>query len=220
MPDLPDANDAAETSEWLESVDSVVESAGADRAGALLDEVLWHARLRHLPVGSTAVTPYQNTICASSEMDYPGDEELEDRIENIVRWNAMAMVVRANALHDGLGGHLSTFSSAATLYEVGQQHFFRGWDDPGGGDQVFFQGHASPGMYSRAFLEGHLDRSELDRLPSPTIDAQLLAIPDRFDGSGTHQCHLPGSLQSIPLCSKNQGHQRAAGLGIPRRRRV
>ncbi|MGE4614937.1 MAG: pyruvate dehydrogenase (acetyl-transferring), homodimeric type [Planctomycetota bacterium] len=177
MQDLPDANDAAETSEWLESVDSVVESAGADRAGALLDEVLWHARLRHLPVGSTAVTPYQNTICASSEMDYPGDEELEDRIENIVRWNAMAMVVRANALHDGLGGHLSTFSSAATLYEVGQQHFFRGLDDPGGGDQVFFQGHASPGMYSRAFLEGHLDRSELDRFRQEVRGGGLSSYP-------------------------------------------
>jgi pyruvate dehydrogenase E1 component len=160
--DLPGDPDPAETAEWLESIDSVAEAAGQEHAGGLLERLLWHAQSRHISLRDHGITPYQNTISAQQQPPYPGDEELEDRIENIVRWNAMAMVVRANKKHDGIGGHMATFASAATLYEVGQQHFFRGIDDAGGGDQIFFQGHASPGMYARAHLEGQIDEARLD----------------------------------------------------------
>ncbi|MEE2883519.1 MAG: pyruvate dehydrogenase (acetyl-transferring), homodimeric type [Planctomycetota bacterium] len=169
--------DPAETAEWRESIDSVADAAGPGHAGGLLDRVVWHAQSRHVPTGPHSITPYQNTISAEQEPPYPGDEQLEDRIERIIRWNAMAMVVRANTQHDGLGGHMSTFASAATLYEVGQQHFFRGLDDPGGGDQIYFQGHASPGMYARAYLEGQIDESQLDRFRQEVAGNGLSSYP-------------------------------------------
>ncbi len=169
--------DPEETTEWLESIDSVAEGAGPDHAGGLLDRVVWHAQSKRMVTGPHGITPYQNTISTEQEPPYPGDEQLEDRIERIVRWNAMAMVVRANTQHDGLGGHMSTFASAATLYEVGQQHFFRGLDDPGGGDQIYFQGHASPGMYARAFLEGRIDESRLDRFRQEVTGEGLSSYP-------------------------------------------
>ncbi|MDE0959769.1 MAG: pyruvate dehydrogenase (acetyl-transferring), homodimeric type [Planctomycetota bacterium] len=177
MGNLAEDPDPEETSEWLESIDSVSEVAGAERAGGLLDDVIWHAQSHHLPLRSHGITPYQNTIPVAAEQPYPGDEAMDDRIERIVRWNAMAMVVRANTLHDGLGGHMSTFSSAATLYEVGQQHFFRGIDAAGGGDQIFFQGHASPGMYARAFLEGQLQATQLDQFRQEVNGSGLSSYP-------------------------------------------
>ena len=109
----------------------------------------------------TANTPYINTIHHSDQVKFPGNRELERRIKNIVRWNAMAMVVRANKYYDGVGGHISTFASSATLYEVAQNHFFHGRNSDHTGDMVYFQGHASPGMYSRAFLEGRLTEENL-----------------------------------------------------------
>ena len=161
LPPAPDS-DPQETSEWLEALDGTAAHAGTERAGDLIDRLVWKSNSLRLPTGSGAITPYQNTIGPEADLAYPGDEALEEKIENIIRWNAMAMVVRANTAHDGLGGHMSTFASAATLYEVGQQHFFRGLDHPGGGDLIFFQGHASPGMYARAFLEGRIDTDRLD----------------------------------------------------------
>lgn len=169
--------DPAETAEWLESIDSVAESAGQPHAGGLLERLIWHGQSRHLPLNDLGITPYQNTIASNDEPPYPGDEDLEDRIERIVRWNAMAMVVRANKLHEGLGGHMATFASAATLYEVGQQHFFRGIDDPGGGDQIYFQGHASPGMYARAYLEDRIDESRLDLFRQDVSGEGLSSYP-------------------------------------------
>src|SRR5207245_409430 len=109
----------------------------------------------------SATTPYQNTIASSQQPPFPGSQEMERRIKSLVRWNALAMVVRANKVEEGIGGHISTFASAATLYEVAFNHFFRGHAD-GDGDVIFFQGHAAPGVYARAFLEGRLDESHLE----------------------------------------------------------
>src|SRR5207244_6327826 len=113
-----------------------------------------------LPVTST--TPYVNTIPVEREPPYPGDREIERRIKSIIRWNAMAMVVEANQKAHGIGGHISTYASAATLYEVGFNHFFRGRNDNHTGDIIYFQGHASPGIYARAFLEGRLSQEKLE----------------------------------------------------------
>src|SRR5665811_1945396 len=104
-------------------------------------------------------TNYINTIAPEQEPYFPGDEAMEHRIRRIIRWNAAAMVMRANKKHDGIGGHLATYASAASLYEVGFNHFFRGKDAPGGGDQIFFQGHASPGIYARSYLEGRMTQT-------------------------------------------------------------
>ncbi len=150
-----------ENQEWLESLDYVFQNAGPDRVAALLERLETHAHKLGVSIPFSANTPYINTILPGEQPEYPGDLELERTIRNLVRWNAMAMVVRANKASDGVGGHISTFASSATLYEVAQNHFFKGKDHPDGGDQIFFQGHASPGMYARAFLEGRLSEANL-----------------------------------------------------------
>ncbi len=154
--------DAAETREWLESLDAVLQAEGADRATYLLTQLRNKAFHSGVELPFSANTPYVNTIPASHQPAFPGNHQVERRIKSLVRWNAMAMVVRANLKDGTLGGHLSTFASCATLYEVAYNHFFMGPDTPGGGDQIYFQGHASPGMYARAFLEGRLSREQLD----------------------------------------------------------
>lgn len=154
-------NDATETQEWLDALDGVLQTGGPNRARFLLTQ-LKHEAVRHgVEIPFTANTPYINTIPADRQPPYPGSREIERRIKSLVRWNAMAMVVRANKKESGIGGHISTYASAATLLEVGFNHFFRGPDFPGGGDQVYFQGHASPGIYARAFLEGRLTEAQL-----------------------------------------------------------
>jgi pyruvate dehydrogenase E1 component len=158
---LPDA-DPDETREWLESLDAVVDRAGTARAQYILTRLLDHATARDVGLSAAISTPYVNTIPADQEPWFPGDEYLERRIRAYVRWNAVAMVDRANHRFDGLGGHLSTYASAAALYEVGFNHFFHGKDDGGRGDQVFIQGHAAPGIYARAFLEGRLSEEQLE----------------------------------------------------------
>jgi pyruvate dehydrogenase E1 component len=135
---------------------------GRERADFLLRRVLKRARQLHVGLPGLIQSRYINTISPEQEPPFPGDEEMEMRIRRIVRWNAAGMVVRANAKSAGLGGHLSTYASAASLYEVGFNHFFRGKDDGSSGDQVFFQGHAAPGIYSRAFLEGRLTEAQLE----------------------------------------------------------
>ncbi len=158
---LPDV-DPEETREWLDSLDSVVEGRGKVRARYLLARLMERARESGVGVPSMVSTPYINTIPPEQEPWFPGDEFLERRIRAFIRWNAVVMVARANRRFDGLGGHLSTYASAAALYEVGFNHFFRGKDDGGSGDQVFVQGHAAPGIYARAFLEGRLTEGDLD----------------------------------------------------------
>ena len=157
----PSELEAIENKEWLESLDYVLQTAGPERVAALLERLETHAHKKGVEIPFSANTPYINTIPVNKQPDFPGDLELEKRIRNLVRWNAMAMVVRANKVSDGIGGHISTFASSATLYDVGWNHFFKGKDHPDGGDQVFFQGHASPGMYSRAFVEGRLSEGNL-----------------------------------------------------------
>jgi len=150
-----------ETREWLQSLDYVIEHGGEERVRRLLRSLQNRAADRGISLPYTANTPYVNTIPAGAQPSFPGNREIERRVKSIIRWNAMAMVVRANREESGIGGHISTYASAATLYEVGFNHFFRGKDHPSGGDQVYFQGHASPGIYARAFLEGRLTERHL-----------------------------------------------------------
>ena len=158
---VPDT-DPGETAEWLDSFDAVVDARGRSRARYLLMKLLERARTKQVEFPATVSTPYVNTIPADAEPWFPGDEYQERRIRAYIRWNAAAMVVRANTRTEGIGGHLSTYASSAALYEVGFNHFFRGKADGGFGDQVFFQGHAAPGIYARAYVEGRLTEAELD----------------------------------------------------------
>jgi pyruvate dehydrogenase E1 component len=159
---LPDI-DPAETQDWLDSLDQIHSQEGDERARFILYKLLKRSRQLHVGLPPLTQTRYINTISPEQEPFFPGDEELERRIRRLIRWNAVAMVIRANNRFSGLGGHLATYASAATLYEVGFNHFFRGKDGDGSGDQIFFQGHAAPGIYARAFLEGRLTEANLDR---------------------------------------------------------
>ncbi len=161
-PTDPAQLETLETREWRESLDDVMRHGGPARVGRLLRDLGIHAQQLGVKLPFTANTPYINTIHASEEVPYPGSREVERRIKSLVRWNAMAMVVRANRLEDGIGGHISTFASSATLYEVGYNHFFRGRENDNEGDIVYFQGHGSPGIYARAFLEGRLSVEQLE----------------------------------------------------------
>jgi len=152
-----------ETREWLDSLDYVLSKGGPERAGRLLQQLSLHARRAagvNLPFSAT--TPYQNTIASVTQPPFPGSQEMERRIKSLVRWNALAMVVRANKIQEGIGGHISTYASAATLYEVAFNHFFRAQTDSGDRDIIYFQGHAAPGMYARAYLEGRIPRQKLE----------------------------------------------------------
>ncbi len=154
--------DDVEVQEWLESLDSVLESSGAEVAREILERLRAHAKVSGINLPFTANTPYANTIPARLEPLFPGDQELERRIKSLIRWNALAMVVRANRVEHNIGGHISTYASAATLYEVGFNHFFRARTADFEGDTVYFQGHAAPGIYARAFLEGRLSQQQLE----------------------------------------------------------
>src|SRR6266851_15139 len=151
-----------ETREWLDSLDYVLSQGGPERAGRLLQQLSLHARRAagvNLPF--TATTPYQNTIASRQQPPFPGSQEMERRIKSLVRWNALAMVVRANKIESGIGGHISTFASAATLYEVAFNHFLQAQTESGDRDLVYFQGHAAPGMYARAYMEGRIPKEKL-----------------------------------------------------------
>src|SRR5262250_1257259 len=157
--------DATETREWLDSLDYVLQSGGPAKVARLLRELTLYARKSGVKMPFTANTPYINTIPADEQELMPGSPDLERRIKSLVRWNAAAMVVKANKAEEGIGGHISTFASAATLYEVGFNHFFRGRSDEesaNDGDVIFFQGHAAPGIYARAYLEGRIDETHLE----------------------------------------------------------
>ncbi len=158
---LPDI-DPAETTEWIDSLDAVVSAQGQSRARYIVAKLLERANELNVGVPPTTSTPYINTIPAEDQPFFPGNEAIERRIRAFIRWNAAAMVIRANKIADGIGGHLATFASSASLYEVGFNHFFRGKEDGLAGDHVYFQGHAAPGIYARAFLEGRLTEGQLD----------------------------------------------------------
>ncbi|TDO69510.1 pyruvate dehydrogenase E1 component [Kribbella sp. VKM Ac-2571] len=158
---LPDI-DPDETREWVESLDAVLDERGKARARYLMLKLIERARERQVGVPALRSTDYINSIPPEREPWFPGDEHIERRIRAFIRWNAAVMVSKANRKGLEVGGHIATYQSAASLYEVGFNHFFRGKDHPGGGDQIFIQGHASPGMYARAFLEGRLSTDQLD----------------------------------------------------------
>src|SRR3989475_6633238 len=160
--------DAVETREWLDSLDYVLQSGGPAKVARLLRELTIHARQNGVKLPFSANTPYINTISADEQALMPGSPDVERRIKSFVRWNAAAMVVRANKAEEGIGGHISTYASAATLYEVGFNHFFRGGDHEGGGDVIYFQGHAAPGIYARAYLEGRIDETHLENFRRET----------------------------------------------------
>ena len=153
--------DPQETREWIESIEDTLEEHGSERTRFLLEELIDYAQAKGARLPFNTNTPFINTIHPEKQPEFPGDRDLERRIKSLVRWNAMAMVVRANNETHGIGGHISTYASAANLYEMGYNHFFKGPNHPNGADLVFFQGHASPGMYARAFLEGRLSEEQL-----------------------------------------------------------
>ena len=162
--------DPQETREWIESIEDALEEHGYERTQFLLQTLISYAQTKGSRLPFNTNTPYINTILPDDQVDYPGDLELENQITSILRWNAMAMVTRANSKVSGIGGHISTYASAATLYEVAFNHFFKGVDHPNGQDLIFFQGHASPGIYARAFLEGRLSQKKLNNFRQELSD--------------------------------------------------
>ncbi|HYZ17897.1 MAG TPA: pyruvate dehydrogenase (acetyl-transferring), homodimeric type [Candidatus Acidoferrum sp.] len=154
--------DPQETREWLDALDGVIEAEGRGRASELVQAIVERAATRGVRTPAAQTTPYVNTIPVDAQAPFPGDHEIEERLRHYVRWNAMAMVVRANKDNSDLGGHVASFSSSATLYDVGFNHFWRGPQHQNGGDLVFFQGHSSPGVYARAFLEGRISEEQLE----------------------------------------------------------
>jgi pyruvate dehydrogenase E1 component len=171
--------DPQETAEWTESLDSVVEARGHERGREVMLSLLRRSKELHLGVPMVPTTDYLNTIAPENEPVFPGDEAIEREYRSWLRWNAAVLVHRAQRPGIGVGGHISTYASSASLYEVGFNHFFRGQDHPGGGDQIFIQGHASPGPYARAFLEGRLNEEHLD-------------------GFRQEKSHFAGGLSSYP----------------------
>jgi pyruvate dehydrogenase E1 component len=161
--------DSQETQEWIEALESVLEREGVERAHYLLERLIDKARRSGAFLPYSANTAYINTIPPVAETHFPGDQALERRIKAYIRWNAMAMVVKANNKFDGLGGHIASYASAATLFEVGFNHFFRASGDGYSGDLVFFQGHSAPGVYARAYLEGRLTEDDLDHFRRETV---------------------------------------------------
>ena len=231
---LPDS-DPGETQEWLD-----IARRGRRRRTARPEpascssKLLDRARASQVSFPATVSTPYVNTIPREHEPWFPGDEYIERRIRAFVRWNAAVMVVRANKHADGIGGHLSTFASSASLYEIGFNHFFRGKDDGNAGDHVYFQGHAAPGIYARAFMEGRLTEDDLDHFrreigrggrglssyPHPRLMPEFWEFPTVTMGLGPltalYQARFNRYLPQPPA----RRHQPEPGVGVPRRRRV
>ena len=166
-----------ETREWLYSLDYVLEHGGPERVKELLQELQIRAHKAGVQIPFSANTPYINTIPREMQPPFPGDREIERRIKSLIRWNAMAMVVKANKIEHGIGGHISTYASAATLYEIAFNHFFRGKGEDYDGDQIYFQGHASPGFYARAFLEGRLTKEQLENFRREAKPGGLSSYP-------------------------------------------
>ena len=216
---LPDI-DPAETREWLESLDAVVDTHGKNRARYLLSALLDRARQLQVSFPATVSTPYVNSIPPEEEPWFPGDEHVERRIRAYLRWNAAVMVIRANKHADGIGGHLSTYASSAGLYEVGLNHFFRGQ-----GRRAARRPHLLPGPRRAGRLRPGLPRGParprttsttsareigrvgLQLLPAPPPDARLLGVPDRVDGPRPDHRHLPRPLQPLPAQPPPRRHQ-------------
>ncbi|MCF6336878.1 MAG: pyruvate dehydrogenase (acetyl-transferring), homodimeric type [Gammaproteobacteria bacterium] len=188
--------DAIETQEWVEALAAVIEHEGVERAHFLLEQLIDKARRSGANLPFSANTAYVNTIPTHLEAELPGDQAIEDRIRSYIRWNAMAMVVKANRKSSELGGHIATFASAATLYDIGFNHFWHAPNADHGGDLIFFQGHASPGMYSRAFLEGRLTEEQLDNFRQEVDGKGLSSYPHP---------HLMNDFWQFPTVSMGLG---------------
>jgi len=188
--------DAIETQEWVEALAAVIEHEGVERAHFLLEQLIDKARRSGANLPFSANTAYVNTIPTHLEAELPGDQAIEDRIRSYIRWNAMAMVVKANRKSSELGGHIATFASAATLYDIGFNHFWHAPNDDHGGDLIFFQGHASPGMYSRALLEGRLTKEQLDNFRQEVDGKGLSSYPHP---------HLMSDFWQFPTVSMGLG---------------
>jgi pyruvate dehydrogenase E1 component len=184
-----DDGDPQETREWLEALDAVIAAEGAERATFVLKQLLQHARRRRVPLPQVLNTPYLNTVSLGEQAPFPGNLEIEQRLSALVRWNALAMVVRANQASAELGGHIASYASAADLFEVGYNHFFRGSGDApeARGDLVYFQPHSAPGVYARAFLEGRMSVEQLDHYRRETAGKGLSSYP--------HPWLMPGFWQ-------------------------
>jgi len=169
--------DPVETKEWLESLSAVLEKDGKNRAQFLIKQLIEHSYKEGSDLVLSRNTPYINTISPEEEIKSPGDQNIERKIRSLIRWNAAAMVVRANKKNSELGGHIGTFASAATLYDVGMNHFWRAKNNKFGGDLIYFQGHSAPGMYARAFLEGRINKSELDKFRQEVKPGGLSSYP-------------------------------------------
>jgi pyruvate dehydrogenase E1 component len=176
-PSTKDDIDPVETQEWIESLNAVIENDGPSRASYLLNKVVSQAYNAGLTLPDTRTTPYINTIPTELEAKSPGDQNIEKKIRAYIRWNAAAMVVKANKISSELGGHIGTFASAATLYDVGMNHFWRAKNKDFGGDLIYFQGHSAPGMYARAFLEGRLAENQLNRFRQEVDAGGLSSYP-------------------------------------------
>ena len=208
-------------------------AAARQRSPRLLRELTIHARQNGVKLPFTANTPYINTISADEQALMPGSPDLERRIKSLVRWNAMAMVVRANKREDGIGGHISTFASAATLYEVGFNHFFRGRDDGNDGDVIYLPGprrarHLRARLPRRPPRRASSSRTSaasckpgggLSSYPHPWLMPDFWEYPDGLDGPRPDHGDLPGALHALPRGSRPQAEVRRQGLGVPRRRR-
>ncbi len=209
--DLSD-DDPQESAEWREALLAVLETQGPERARHLLDMLARTAAERSLDWQAPRGTAYVNTVPVERQAPFPGDLAIEERLASLMRWNALAMVVSANKTYGELGGHIASYASAADLFEVGFNHFFRAGD---GGDLVFYQAHSAPGVYARAFLEGRLSEADLAHyrqeigalgsgaqraveLSAPVADARLLAVPDRLDGDRADRLDLPRALHALP----------------------
>ena len=192
----PQDTDPVETREWQDALASVLERSGPERAGFLLDSLSACLTQAGTPLPYAITTPYRNTIPSTEEAFMPGDLFMERRIRSLIRWNALAMVVRANRGDGDLGGHISTFASAATLYDVGFNYFFRGPTDEHAGDLIYFQGHSAPGIYARSYLEGRLDEAQLDRFRQEVDGDGLSSYP--------HPWLMPGYWQ-FPTVSMGLG---------------
>jgi pyruvate dehydrogenase E1 component len=164
--------DPIETQEWIDAIEGVIEVEGSERAHFLLDRILHAGRKRGAVLPDSSITPYLNTIPLEKQEPHPGDRAIEHRIRSMIRWNALATVLRANKSSSELGGHIASFQSSALLYDLGFMHFWRAPSPEHGGDLVYFQGHISPGIYARVFLEGRI------------TEEQLLNFRQEVDGCG------------------------------------
>src|SRR6516164_5971543 len=173
--EAPEDLNPTETHEWLEALDEILDQGGTERASYLLQRLLDHAAAFGATSPLKLNTPYMNSIPVEEEVPYPGDRAIERRIKSLIRWNAMAMVVRANKYDPNIGGHISTYASLATLTEVGINHFFQAKYGDQPGDFIYFQGHASPGVYARAFLEGRFTQQQVENFRHELRDGPGLA---------------------------------------------